>query len=71
MTFYEAFEKAKQKEPDVGTYILMCKVLQESGANYREIKKYFEKVMPKDEYDKHEKEELLAYLVTISTEFPD
>lgn len=71
MTFKEAFEKNKLLEPDTATYILLCKTLQESGANYQEIKKYFESVMSPEEYDPEEKEELIAYLVTISTEFPD
>ena len=72
MTFNEAFDKAKIKEPNDGNYIRMCKVLQESGASRQEIEKYFNSVMVAGEdYDKHEKSELIDYLVLLSTENPD
>lgn len=71
MTFKEAFEKNKLLEPDTPTYILMCKTLQESGAEYDEIKEHFESVMTPEDYDLSEKEELLNYLVVVSTELPD
>lgn len=71
MTFYEAYAKAEKLEPGDGPYIRLCKVLQESGANRREITKYFNEVMTKDDYDKEEKNQLIDYLVEKANEIID
>lgn len=62
MTFYEAFDKEKIKQPYYGTYITLCKVLQESESTYEECEKYFNEKMSKDEYDKKDKKEMIDYL---------
>lgn len=62
MTFYEAFKKEKEREPNYGTYITLCKVLQESEATYEECEKYFTEMMGKDEYDKADKKQMIDYL---------
>ena len=68
ITFEQAFQKRKEENPNWGTYINMCSVLQESGISKTEITKIFNKYMTKDDYDPHEKAELIDYLVQIANE---
>ncbi len=66
MTFKQALDKSLEKNPGWGMYIHLCSVLQESGASRNEIIKYFNKYMPKDEFEKSETKELVDYLVKIA-----
>lgn len=66
LTFKQALERSQKDNPSWGMYIHICNVLQESGCKRAEILKLFNKYMPKDEYDKPEKGELIDYLVLIS-----
>lgn len=67
MTFKAALEREQERNPNVGMYIHLCHILQESGCKRPEILKIFNKYMPKDEYLKSERKELIDYLVKIST----
>ncbi len=66
MTFKKALENSKKEQPDWGTYIHICRVLQESGCKRPEITTIFNKYMPKEEFNKSERVELIDYLVMIS-----
>jgi len=71
MRFSDAFTKEKNKNEGYGTYIILCKVLAESGSDRDEIEKIFHDYMPKDEYARAEKQELVDYLVEISNNIPE
>lgn len=64
--FVELLNKSIAEQPDMGTYIHLCRVLQESGCSRREIISLFNSYMPEEEYDKPEKGELIDYLVSIA-----
>lgn len=66
MTFKQALTKSIDEHPEWGMYIHLCKVLQESGAKKPEIMRHFTKYMPKDEFDRSERGELVDYLVKIA-----
>ncbi len=68
--FKEALQESLKDEPGWGTYIHFCRVLSESGVKRTEITRLFNKFMPKEEYDKEEKRELIDYLVKIA-QIPD
>ncbi len=66
-TFKEAFNESMEKEPWLGKYIHLCKVLSESGASLGEINTIFNEYMiKKEDYDSHEKGELIEYLAKIA-----
>lgn len=65
-TFKLALKEEKELHPEWGTYISMCRVLQESGCSRQEVTKLFNDFLPKQEYDIEEKEELIDYLVKIA-----
>ena len=69
MTFKAALEREKEKNPDVGMYIHLCYILQESGCKRPEILKIFNKYMPKDEFFPEERKELIDYLVKIASPY--
>lgn len=66
LTFKQALDRSIAKEPDTAMFIHLYNVLQESGASRTEITKYFNKYMPKDDFDKDERKELIDNLVRIS-----
>lgn len=68
-TFKQFLDESIKKNPELGTYIHFCKVLSGSGATREEITEYFNVHMPKDEYDKSEKTQLIDYLISISNDF--
>ena len=55
MTFKKALEREQEKNPNVGMYIHLCHILQESGCKRAEILKIFNKYMPKEEFEKNER----------------
>ncbi len=65
-TFKQALDEELMRHPELGNYINICRVLQESGASRNECIKLFNKYMPDSEYDDSEKKELIDYLVNIS-----
>lgn len=65
-TFKLALKEEQELHPEWGTYIAMCRVLQESGCNRQEVTKLFNLSMTKDDYDIEEKDELIDYLVKIA-----
>jgi len=67
-TFKQFFAESKAKQPEWGTYIHLCRVLQESGADREEITKLFEEYMKPEEYARSEKTELINYLEEIANE---
>lgn len=67
ISFDEALKKSKEEDNNMATYIHLCRVLSESGYDRKHITSLFNKYMPKDEYDSEEKDELLDYLVKISS----
>ena len=66
MTFKQALDRELDKNPCTGMYIHLCHILQESSCKRAEILKIFNKYMPKDEFDKSERGEMIDYLVKIS-----
>ncbi len=68
--FKEALQESIKDKPEWGTYIHFCIILSESGVKKTEITKLFNKFMPKDEYDRSEKGELIDYLIKIA-QIPD
>ncbi len=71
MTLEEAFKKSNDTHPDWATYLHLCEIFAESGAETKEIMQAFIYYMPVEEYDKDETDEMVAYLVKISTEIPE
>lgn len=65
-SFREFFEESKAQHPEWGTYIHLCRVLQESGADREEITQLFKDYMIEDEFLRKEKKELIDYLVKIA-----
>lgn len=65
-TFKMALSEEMDRHPEWGTYIAMCNVLTESGCSKTEIEKIFDTCMPKDEYMKSERKELVSYLIKIA-----
>lgn len=53
--------------PELGTYIHICRSIRNSGLTRRQILKFFNEFMGDEEYDKSEKGELIDYLVLQST----
>jgi hypothetical protein len=70
ITFKEHLDKSIAEQPELGTYIHFCRVLGESFCERDEIENLFDRYMPKDEYDKPERTELVDYLFKISKELP-
>ena len=53
--------------PELGTFIHICRSVRESGLTRRQILKLFNEFMADCEYDKEDKGELVDYLVLQST----
>ncbi len=62
-TLKEWFTEQNNKHPELGAYINLCYTIHHSGADKKELTKAFNELIPKDEYDKEEKKELIDYLV--------
>lgn len=62
-TLKDFFIERENEYPELGSYINLCYTIHYSGANRQEITKAFNELIPKDEYDKGEKKELIDYLV--------
>lgn len=58
----EAFNKSVEKYPSWGSYIHLCTIVRGSGMSSNEVTKWFNKLVPIDEYDKSDKKDLIAYL---------
>lgn len=73
LTRFKIFlDREKEAHPERGTYINMCSILQESGCGQNEIYELFIKYMPPDEYDRHEIDEMVAYLCKLAKQYtPD
>lgn len=61
---------SREKNPELGTYIHLCIVLRGTQASLTECRKYFNNLMPKDEYDISEKEDYISYLFEIAQRDP-
>lgn len=57
------FLERNKEHPELGAYINLCYTIHHSGASRQELTKAFNELIPKDEYDKSEKKELIDYLV--------
>lgn len=62
-TLKDWFLEREKEHPEYGAYINMCYTIHHSGADRKEITKAFNELIPKDEYDKEDKKELIDYLV--------
>jgi len=60
----ERFAKLRNKSPNHGDYIILHKCIE--GRNYKKsiVSKAFTRLMSKDQFDKSEKQQLIAYLMT-------
>ncbi len=67
-TLKDWFKERNDAHPELGAYINMCYTLHHSGAGRREITKAFNECIPKEEYDKEEKRELIDYLLKKASE---
>ena len=65
---FEVFwEKQRKKEPEEPKMISLCKILQGSGEDRKEIEKIFHTYMIEGkDYDRFEDMEMIDYLVEIS-----
>lgn len=66
MTFKQALDRELEKNPNVGMYIHLCHILQESDSTRAECLKIFNKYMPKEDFLKGERGEMVDYLFKIS-----
>ena len=67
-TLEDWFNERNKEFPKRGKYINLCFTVHHSGARRKEITEAFNKLIPKEEYDKEEKQELINYLVKKSNE---
>lgn len=56
------FLLSQEKNPELGDYLHLCKAVRSSGASRQEITILFEKFIPKEDFLKSEKIELIEYL---------
>lgn len=64
------FLERNKEHPELGAYINLCYTIHHSGASRQELTKAFNELIPKDEYDRGEKKELIDYLVLKAGEDP-
>lgn len=70
-TIKDWFLERNEEHPELGSYINLCYVLHTSGASKLECKKAFNELIPKDEYDLEEKQELIDYLYLKACDIDD
>lgn len=59
---------SQEKNPELGMYVHICKVINKSKLPRKDLLKVFNKMMKQDEYDRSERIELINYLETIANE---
>lgn len=67
-TLEDWFYERNEQHPEYGKYINLCYTVHRSGANKKEITLAFDRLIPSNEYDIEERNELIAYLVKKSNE---
>jgi hypothetical protein len=67
-SYFKLIEISQEKNPELGMYVHICKVINKSKLPRRDLLKIFNKVMPKDEFDRSERVELINYLETLANE---
>ncbi len=65
-TFDQMYKEIESQYPALGSYLILAKVIGESGMERDEITEKFLKYMGKEEYRKAEQDVLLDYLVSIA-----
>jgi len=65
-TFDEMYDEIQSQYPALGSYLVLAKVVGESGMNREEVTQKFLKHVPKEEYLKSEQDVLIDYLVSIA-----
>ena len=62
------FQKISQNNPYWSSWICFCEAIEgRKNLSKKTIRKYFKKLVDKDDYSKNEKRELLKYLFTLAT----
>ena len=61
-SYIKIFKNEQEKHPELGSYIILCSIIRGSKLERIDIRKLFNKLVPKDEYDTSEKFELIDYL---------
>lgn len=58
----QQFKTIKEKNPELGDYVVMCMAVKGLGYSQKSIKSSFDKLVSDEHYSKSEKAELLDYL---------
>ena len=66
--FQDFWEKQRKLAPDEPKMISLCKILQGSGEDRKEITKIFHTYMSKEDFLPSEEKEMIDYLLDISTD---
>ena len=64
--YKKLFSNLQEKEPAVGSYIHLCVILKGSNESKRMISKLFDSLIPKNDFLKSEKIELIDYLCKVA-----
>ena len=65
------WNKRRKQNPDEPPYISLCYILEGSGSTAEDIYEIFDEYMPKEDFNKDEREIMVAYLVDISQDLDD
>lgn len=66
--FSQHWDKRRKKNPYEPEYISLCYLLEGSGEDSAEIYEIFDEYVPKENFLPNEREQMIAYLVEISTD---
>lgn len=60
------FNGIAEKNPYWSSYICFAEAIKRQGFSGQTIRRYFQKLVKKDDYDKRDKKEILKYLTNLS-----
>jgi hypothetical protein len=64
-------QKLSEKEPFLGIYICLAEGIKNKRFTRETISRFFVQIMPKDEYDKYTKKDLINHLYILSNPIED
>ncbi len=65
------FENFKEKNENLGDYIILMKAVKDQGFNRGTISRWFKKLVGKDDYDRSDKKSLIDQLARASNPLED
>lgn len=68
LKFWNKRRKANPGEPK---YISLCYILEGSGCDAEDIYEIFDEYIPKEDFKPEEREQMVAYLITICDDLDD